>query len=54
MKKIVTYTLVAEMEVDTNWYDDESDSAIKKAEKDNAVEWVFDNIKSEKITIKKA
>jgi len=53
-KKIITYTLIAEIEVDTKWYDDKTDAAIKKLEKDNACEWAFDNIKSEKITIKNA
>jgi len=53
-KRIITYTLVAEMEIDTKWYDETSDTEIKKFELANAKGWVFDNIKNEKITIKKA
>lgn len=53
-KKILTYTLVAEMEIDTSWYDEKTDKAIKETELKLARDWAFDNIKSEKITIKKA
>lgn len=52
-KKIITYTLVAEMEINTNWYDEETDSAIKQSEMDRKREWIFDNIKTEKISIRK-
>lgn len=53
-KKIITYTLIAEVEVDTKWYDDKSDEAIMKMEKDNAAEWAFEYVKDEKISIKNA
>lgn len=42
------------MEVDTSWYDEDSDKAIKETELKLARDWAFENIKSEKIIIKKA
>lgn len=48
------YTLVAELEIDTDWYDEKTEKAIKEVEKKNAIEWVFDNVVSEKIVFKKA
>ena len=55
-KKIVRVEVIAEMEVDTDWYGNGktvTDNEIKKAEGDNWIEWIGDNfIISEKISVR--
>ena len=51
-KKIVTVKIVAEIEVDSEWYDNGSDEGIKEAESDNWIEWIDEHIISEEISVK--
>ena len=53
-KKIITVELVAEMEVDTSWYEDDTDDGIVEAEKYNYQEWIADHIISEEVSIRDA
>ena len=50
-KKILRIEIVAEMEVDTDWYGDLDDEGIKNFEGSNWIEWIGDNYISEKITL---
>jgi hypothetical protein len=52
MKKILRVELIAEMEIDTTWYDDQDDESIIKSEKEIAHEWAFSNIVKERYTLK--
>ena len=54
MKRKLTITLVAEMIIDTDWYEDKTDEAIIETEKKNWAEWITgaDLIKEE-ITLSK-
>jgi hypothetical protein len=52
-KKILTVKIVAEMEVDTLWYDDSlTDEGIKNIEGNNWIEWIGDHVISEDISIR--
>ena len=50
-KKIIRLEIVAEMEVNTDWYDDSSDESIMEHEKNSWIEWIGEKYISEKITI---
>jgi hypothetical protein len=51
-KKILRVTVVAEYEIDTDWYAaDLNEEGIKNIEGENWYEWILDNIKSEKIEL---
>jgi hypothetical protein len=44
-KKIVTVKIVAEIEVDSDWYDDSlTDEGIKNIEGNNWIEWIGDHV----------
>ena len=56
-KKIVRVEVIAEMEVDTDWYPDWCDEGItnkdiKKIESESWLEWIGDNLISEKISVR--
>jgi hypothetical protein len=51
-KKIVRVEVVAEQEVDTEWYEDNTDDGIIEAEAENWQEWIVDNVVSEEVTIR--
>jgi len=52
-KKIIRAEIIAEIEVDTEWYGpDISDETILTLEKNNWQEWIVDRVVSEKLTIK--
>lgn len=52
MKKIVRVELVAEVEVDTDWYDDKSEEGMIKIEENHFNEWILDEIVSHKISFR--
>ena len=59
MKKIIRVNIVAELEIDTDWYyaqdseiaqdKEKSEKLILDAERENYPEWLFDNFVSEKL-----
>jgi hypothetical protein len=52
MKKKLTITLVAEIEIDTDWYEDKTDKGIIETEKNNWAEWITGaNLIKEEITL---
>ncbi len=51
-KKILRFEIVAEMEIDTEWYNNESDEKIIEIEKGNTDPTIMDHIISEKLTIR--
>lgn len=54
-KKILTVTIVAEVEIDTDWYNSEiSDEGIKNIEGGSWLDWIGDHVKSEKIELRDA
>ena len=57
MKKILKVVVVAEIEVDTDWYDHEKnikdiEKYILEVEKLNYFEWLHDYVVSDKLTIR--
>lgn len=52
MKKILRVELIAEMEIDTTWYDEDDDESIIRSEKSVAHEWVLSNVIKERYTLK--
>jgi len=55
-KKILTCTVIGEMEIDTVWYNNMSEADIKRLESNpqQLKQWLFDNIKNIKVSLKKA
>jgi hypothetical protein len=51
-KKILRVEVIAEMEVDTDWYDGLNEEGIINVEGNNWIEWIGDNYISEKITLR--
>jgi hypothetical protein len=51
-KKILRVEVIAEMEVDTDWYDGLTDEGIINVEGNNWIEWIGENRISEKITLR--
>jgi len=50
-KKIIRVIIVAEQEIDTNWYDGLTDEDIKNTEGEMWPEWAPNHVKSEKIEL---
>ena len=51
MKKIVRAIIIAEIEVDSEHYVDQTDEGIEKAELENWQEWIQENTISEEIIV---
>ena len=52
-KKKLTITLVAEIEIDTDWYEDKTDKGIIEIEKKQWVEWIGASLIKEEIILLK-
>jgi len=52
VKKIVRVELIAEVEVDTDWYEDSTEEGMIKDENNHFHEWDLEKIKSTKISVK--